>query len=175
MVVFAAEQVEVPDLGLGRHEQLDCTRQQHFGIVFAQCAVIGRIDLIVHVLCAVQILDITAAGDNGFNQTLDALVRDQTLEVKQRDTVMTAQHVDDLEVLVQNFLCPVLEILAVAGLQRIDQQAGEEEVVGHIALAAHGLLNSLAVAGVNFGQKGQTVFVRQTTDALQNVPGAGLV
>ena len=40
MVVFAAEQIEVPDLGFGRHEQLDCTCQQHFGIVFAQCAVI---------------------------------------------------------------------------------------------------------------------------------------
>ena len=118
---------------------------------------------------------ITATGDNGLNQTLDALVRYQTLEVKQRDTVVTAQHVDDLEVLIQNFLCPVLEILAVAGLQRIDQQTGKEEVIGHITLAAHGFLNSLAVAGVNLGQKRQTVFVRQTADAFQNVPGTGFV
>lgn len=56
VVVFPGEQVQIPDLGLSGHEQLDGPGQQHPAVILSQGAVVGGVDLVVDIFLAVEVL-----------------------------------------------------------------------------------------------------------------------
>src|SRR5450756_2994729 len=66
--------------------------QEHPGVALAERRVVGRVDLVVDVLGAVQVLDVAAAALDHVDQALDAVFGEQPLEVQQRDAVVAAEH-----------------------------------------------------------------------------------
>lgn len=73
-IIFARKQIQVPNLGLAGHEQLDGPCQEHFAVVGPQRAVIGGVYLVVDVLLPMQVFDESTPGDDQVNQRLDAFL-----------------------------------------------------------------------------------------------------
>ncbi len=141
VVVGAGEQVEVPHLRLAGHEQVDRAGQQHPGVGLPQRRVERRVDLVVDVLRAVQVLDVPATALDRLDEALDALVVEQALEVQQRDAVVAAQHRHGADALVEHLGDPALEDRGVVALEGVDDQSRQEEVVGHEALGCDRLVD----------------------------------
>ena len=79
VVVLSGEQIQIPDLGLAGHKQLDGTGQQHPAVILAQSAVIGGVHLVIYVFGAVKVFHKATAFDQGINEPLDTLLRQQAL------------------------------------------------------------------------------------------------
>ena len=174
-IVFARKQVQVPYLGLAGHEQLQGTGHQHLPVAFAQGAVVGAVHLVVHVLRAVQVLYQAATALQGLHHGQDALLGQQALQVQQGDAVVAAQHVHHTHALLLDVVDPAHQILKVFVLEGIQNQAGQEEVVGHAARLAQLFVGLLPVAGVDLGQDAQAVFLGNAAHPLQHLPGVRLV
>ena len=174
-VVSASKQVQIPNLRLARHKQLQSARQEHLAVVLAQSAVIGGVHLVIQVLLAVQALDQPSAGYHQVNQRLDALHRQQPLEIQKRDAVVAAQHVYRADALVPFFLGPPGQIFAGMVFDGINDQPRQEEVIGHVALPGQGAVCAFGIAGVDFRQEGQPQRLSHAVNLLQQVPGFRLV
>ena len=66
---------------------------------------------------------------------------------------MAAQHIHGLHAGGEDLVGPALQLLAGPHLEGVQHQAGEEEVVDHVALLGDGLVGALAVACVDLRQQ----------------------
>ena len=152
-VVLPGKQVQVPHLRLARHEQLQGARQKHLAVILAQGAVIGSVHLVVHILLPMQALDHSSARYHQVDQRLDALHRQQPLEIQKRDAVVAAQHVHRADFLVPYLLRPAGQEVAGMIFDGVDHQARQEEVIGHVTFPGERTVGVLGVAGVNLRQE----------------------
>ena len=88
---------------------------------------------------------------------------------------MAAQHVHHAHALLLNVIDPAHQIFKILVLEGIQNQAGQEEVVGHAARLAQLLVGLFPVAGVDFGQDAQAVLLGNAAHPLQHLPGVWLI
>ena len=175
IVVFAHEQVQIPDLGLSGHEQLNGPGQKHLPVVLTQGAVVGGVDLVIHIFLAVEVLHIAAPAHHGIDEPCNALLVQQPLQIQQRNAVVAAQHIHGANLLFHQFIDPFFQIYAAFALHGINDQARQEEIIDHIALGGQQLVGFLPIAGVNLRQQGQAQRLGNVRHPVQQLPGAGVV
>ena len=72
---------------------------------------------------------------------------------------MAAEHVDGLQALAADIVDPAQQGFVVTGLQGIDHEPGEKEIIDRIAFPRDFLVDPGAVLGMDFRKDGQTVFL----------------
>ena len=144
-IVLSSKQIKIPHLWFAGHEELNRTGQQHLVIISTKGAVISSVDLVVNIFLSVQIFHHTAARYNSSDQALNALLRQQSFQIQQRNAIMAAQHIYGVDLMIAQFISPSGQVTAILIFNGVQHQPRQEEIIGHVAFICHCLVNFFAV------------------------------
>ncbi|MPN00297.1 hypothetical protein SDC9_147491 [bioreactor metagenome] len=88
---------------------------------------------------------------------------------------MAAEHVDHAKIVPLQLLRPARNQRAGAGLQRIQQQPRQKEIVGHVAAPRNLGVGLLGIRRVNLRQEHGPLSRRHAAQPIQHLPGLRLV
>ena len=83
---------------------------------------------------------------------------------------MAAQHIDSMDVLVNQFIGPICKCRTVFLLDSVNQKARQEEVIGQITKTGHLFINFFFIACMDFRQQSQAIRFCQFSDLFQGIP-----
>ena len=160
VVVGPSEEIQIPDLGRTGHKQLDGTGETKAGFTLPQGAEERGVHLVVGdlgAIGAVEVLDPAASLEQPLDDRLNRCIGQESLclsvsaslEIEHGDTVVATQHVHRLEVVVDDLTDPTEQAGVLTGVDGVDHQAGEEEVIDGVTLVRELLVEAGAVLGMD--------------------------
>ena len=104
------------------------------------------------------------------DQIFNPVVRQQSGKIQYRYSIMASKHIHSMNILFYLFLCPLLQVRAIASVKSIQDQSRKEKVICQISLLCYQLILFLFISGMNLRKKADSIWFCKLMDLFKEFP-----